>query len=34
MVDYYAILSRAVDTAEASDRGWRVEIFMIALGTH
>ena len=27
MVDYYAILSRAVDTAEASDGGWRRNLY-------
>jgi lipoprotein-anchoring transpeptidase ErfK/SrfK len=27
MVDYYAILSRAIDTAEASDRSWRRNLY-------
>lgn len=27
MVDYYAILSRAIDTAEASDRSWRRDLY-------
>ena len=27
MVDYYAILSRAIDTSEASDRGWRRNLY-------
>ncbi len=27
MVDYYAILSRAIDTAEASDRRWRRNLY-------
>jgi hypothetical protein len=27
MVDYYAILSRAVETSKASDRGWRRNLY-------
>jgi lipoprotein-anchoring transpeptidase ErfK/SrfK len=27
MVDYYAILSRAIDAAQASDRGWRRNLY-------
>jgi hypothetical protein len=27
MVDYYAILSRAIDASEASDRSWRGNLY-------
>ena len=27
MVDYYAILSRAIDASEASDRSWRSNLY-------
>ena len=33
MVDYYAILSRAIDTAEANDRSWRRNLYDRARGT-